>query len=477
MRPLTFQCLAPNVALNKRPNGEVSFDTSERGSLTIRPPSRSLLDALSALSQGLSESDRAAFDRQPDFDQTRFEYYLNRLRKRRMLELCLRAGEEDLAVIVPHRETFALEPSAAPDVHRTRLSRFAYMRRTNRGAVLESPEVSCSIVLAAGRTMEWLYDLASAAKPLNVAASEADERSAFVDLLWRCGFLEPNDAVESDARASWEFHDLLFHRASRPGRVLWPVGGSFRFKDRFESPPAVKPRMGDHRIDLATPDKAALSAQSGRTFDVMERRRSFRAMGSPPISLAQIAEFLFRAARFVNVVKSPLQETAKRAFPSGGAIHEIEVYLSVRECDGLDPGFYHYHAFDHALDRIGTADREAAAIVAQAGEDWHQPAEPPQVVLTLASRVPRIAWKYDTVAYRATLINAGAAIQTMYLVATDMNLGCAPAGRGDPAMFASATGLDPLAETSIAEFGLGSRDPGRQARMDEFESLFETRRR
>jgi SagB-type dehydrogenase family enzyme len=59
-------------------------------------------------------------------------------------------------------------------------------------------------------------------------------------------------------------------------------------------------------------------------------------------------------------------------------------------------------------------------------------------------------------AYRLTLMNAGVAIQTMYLVATDMAIaGCAN-GNGNSRLFAEISGLDPITETSIAEFAIGA---------------------
>ena len=477
MTPRLDDRLAPDVTLRLESDRRLHFDAGERGSLTLAPPASALAEALGELADGLTATARAAFEQRPDFDTFRFEYYLLRLRKRRMLEVGLKGHDGDLLVVVPHREGFAPAADPPPDEAVLRLSRFAYLHATERGPVLDSPEAACTVVMSDPRTLLWIHDLANGATPHLRNDPDAEERAAFADLLWRCRFLEDADAPEAPARASWEFHDLLFHRASRPGAVLWSFGGGYRFEDRFPSPPAVKPAFDGERITLDMPEMAALSKKSGRLLNVMERRRSFRTMGETPISLSQITEFLFRVARFVEVIESPKQETAIRVFPSGGAIHEIEFYLSVRQCEGLAPGFYHYHAFDHALDRVPGAEEHAATIVGRAGEDWNQPEEPPQVVVTLASRLPRLAWKYDTVAYRATLMNTGVVVQTMYLVATDMDLGCAPAGRGDPAVFAAATGLDPFEETSILEFGIGTRDSEAESLLDAAAAQFGTRRR
>jgi hypothetical protein len=45
----------------------------------------------------------------------------------------------------------------------------------------------------------------------------------------------------------------------------------------------------------------------------------------------------------------------------------------------------------------------------------------------------------------------------MYCVATAMGLAPCALGAGDPAVFAEATGLDPLVEGTVGEFILGSR--------------------
>ena len=307
--------------------------------------------------------------------------------------------------------------------------------------------------------MNWIFALSQdpSERP---ASDDDDDRLAVVELLWKCGYLELFDQPESDARRSWEFHDWLFHHTSRPGEKLWSFGGSFRFENDFPSPPALKTRFEGPKLELPRPDHDEIMQKSDRLFEVLERRRSHRAMGDPPITLEQLNELLYRVARTILVAVSPKQDVLQRVYPSGGSVHEIEFYLSVRDCHGLEPGFYHYHGFDHALYRIPMADAQAETMIKNAADDWMEPETPPQIVITLSSRLPRLAWKYDTAAYRATLFNAGVVVQTLYLVADDMGLACTPAGRGgDPWVFAQATGLDPYVETSIFDLGLGSRDP------------------
>jgi SagB-type dehydrogenase family enzyme len=82
----------------------------------------------------------------------------------------------------------------------------------------------------------------------------------------------------------------------------------------------------------------------------------------------------------------------------------------------------------------------------------------PQVLITLASRFGRAAWKYQGLAYSLTLKNAGVLYEAMYLAATAMGLAPCGGGCGDSAIFSQATGLDPMVESSVGEFMLGTRE-------------------
>jgi SagB-type dehydrogenase family enzyme len=81
----------------------------------------------------------------------------------------------------------------------------------------------------------------------------------------------------------------------------------------------------------------------------------------------------------------------------------------------------------------------------------------PQVVLVIAARFGRVMWKYDAVAYSLVLKHVGVYMQTVYLVATAMDLAVCGVGGGDAADFATATGLDYYAQGSVGELVLGSR--------------------
>jgi oxazoline/thiazoline dehydrogenase len=334
------------------------------------------------------------------------------------------------------------------------LSRFAYARREDGALFVDSPEALCRLELVSPHSWGWLGRLAQAVS-LGALLQRGQHCFAdFVQLLWRAGFLEEGEVIESPSRATWEFQDLLFHWSTRGGRVNSVQGGTFRFLGKLDAPRAMKERMSSHKVDLSVPNE---TERSSDLVSIIEQRRSIREQGQQPIRAAEIARLLYHTARAKERVDGDHQELLLRPVPAAGAIHEIEVYLAVYRCEGLDPGLYHYHAEDHALFRLDADEEHVTSLLAEAAATWGKPDEPPQVLVVLASRVPRIAWKYEGIAYRLSLLNAGAIVQSLYLLATEMGLACTALGGGDSMVFAAATGLDPLEETSIAEFALGSR--------------------
>jgi SagB-type dehydrogenase family enzyme len=385
-----------------------------------------------------------------------FHRCLEVLKRNECLELVWEPDGQERALIKAMCPEFALSPERLqPDIAVV-LSRFAYVRRDGGAAVLESPEAFCHIEINCAETWHCLGILS---RPTSIATAAGAGRfgvAELADLLWRTRFLEPANAAEPVERASWEFHDLLFHWRSRAGRVSGPQGGTYRHMQWAAPPPAIKPRMSDDTVILARPADEDPPRETSLE-SLMERRRSVREQDGRAISAEQLGRLLYRVARVQRRLPGEYQELLLRPIPAAGAIQELEFYPVVGRCDGLDRGLYHYHCELHTLHRLATPESNVEALLADAALSWGKPDDPPQVLIILASRLPRLAWKYEGIAYRLTLLNAGAAIQSLYLLATEMGLACSAIGGGDSGVFASATALDPLVETSVAEFAVGSK--------------------
>lgn len=352
---------------------------------------------------------------------------------------------ENWAAVVPMSSFFV--PQVAPEAP-VRLSRFALLRQEAGTWILESPTALCKLRITDARLPMAILALGN-----GVQVPAADMRHARL-LLGACGMLERADAAESDALAMWEFHDLYFHARSRLGRTNAPFGHSPRFEGRIAPLPALKPRPAVPMIPLAKPDLEALAEREASLSVIMERRRSSRQQGEPVLTVRELGEFLFRTARATQLSEKAGYPASQRVYPNAGASYELEIYVSVRNCTGLDGGFYHYDPMQHGLYLLRAEDAETEDLVA-AANFGEKPDFEPQVMLHFAARFGRNTWKYQSINYAATLKHVGVLMQSMCLVATSMQLAACPWSAGNADRFQRLAGTDYYAETSVGEFLLG----------------------
>ena len=367
-----------------------------------------------------------------------------------------------------------------------RLSRFAHVRREADDLVLDSPLCPGRVVVHDPRVLLVLHvlgDAVSAATVRERVASQGVELPGpaidrLLLLLAVAGMISPAGAggllAEDDgALRFWEFHDLVFHTESRTARPDRLLGATFRFAGKVDPPPACKPVRPEGGVPLHVPDIDALARLDRPFTSVYETRSSVRSYGSTPIALEQLGEFLYRVARVTSRERRDIDgpagryafEVARRPYPSGGALYELELYVAVRRCDGLAAGGYYYDPVGHRLvpeTEAGAADLHR--LCERAGWATGIPPEEVQVLFAVAARFPRVAWKYSAIAYSVVLKNLGALYQSMYLVATAMDLAPCAVGSGDWEAFARAFGRPTYDETSVGEFLLGSRPPHRATR-------------
>jgi SagB-type dehydrogenase family enzyme len=311
--------------------------------------------------------------------------------------------------------------------------------------------------LAAPATVQELTD--------RVGTMPAEEVHCVLALMLRAGMLgEAGHIDDSPATQTWEFHDLLFHARSRRGRFDASYGGTYRFAGQLPPPPALKPATGLAHA-LFRPELERLEKNDPPLARVQSCRRSIRAFDSQqPITSQQLGEFLFRTARVTSYRETevatlhgpvPLQ-LAARPYPAGGSLYELEVYAAIQRCTGLAAGLYRYDPAEHQLLLVCEQTTDVTALLQDAAASAAVPEDTLQVLFILAARFPRLAWKYESLAYALTLKHVGVLYQTMYLAATAMGLAPCALGGGDADLFARAARVDYCAETSVGEFLLGS---------------------
>ncbi|HUY33492.1 MAG TPA: SagB family peptide dehydrogenase [Pirellulales bacterium] len=435
----------------------------------------------------------------------RWFYHLDQLRRRGLIRRSLHADGRLMATLVPlcrspgsaagaaafvrgregRRRTWdrGAGRGARPSGTSYRLSRFAYLRREGREMVVESPLAHARVLLHDPRAAVVIAALGAPATAEQLAEQAApcapDSISSLVALLLEAGMVhplptddasDPNQPADSEPAdsepadlASWEFHDLLFHARSRRGRSDGQFGGTFRLAHR-PPPPALKTTCDREKYELHVPDLERLKRDDPPLALVQERRRSVRRYAAPPITAEQLGEFLYRVARVTGHRRSEMSTPSgpvsmdfmDRPYPAGGGLYELEFYLAVSACRSLPPGLYHYDPVRHGLDRVCELTGDVEGLLAEAALSAGIGAETLQVLVVLAARFQRIAWKYESIAYALILKHVGVVYQTMYLAATAMGLAPCALGCGDSDLFARAAGTDYYAETSVGEFLLGS---------------------
>ena len=450
--------IVDDTEITQKSARELQFCTAGHAVLDIDVETEGLAKTLKKLSGraiGLDELKASTAKSSGEKAVDQLVAWLDVLGKNLLVEYFWCVDENSLAVVSPNSRGFSfssLQPAADDELI---LSRFAYLRRSDDKMILESPESLCRIELTCPQTVGWVSSLGAPAT-LAKLHSLHERLAEFARLLWCTGFLEAKSQPESSARASWEFHDLLFHWRTRSGRLAAPQCDTSRFLHKFASPPGAKPPMTEDAIDLSGPCAGWKMSGPGNLVNVLERRRTVHEQGERPITISEIGSILYHVARIRQQIAGDYQELYLRSVPSAGAIHELEFYLVVGQCEGLCRGLYHYHSHYQKLFRLPAQDLHVKALLHDAAVSWAKPDDPPQVLIIVASRLPRVAWKYEGIAYRLTLLNAGVILQTLYLLATELGLACSAIGGGDTDLFAAATGLDPLEETSVAEFAIGS---------------------
>lgn len=372
----------------------------------------------------------------------------------------------DIVIVEPQMRDYAPNFARLDEGRKLVLSRFACMRRRGQDMVLESPRANAAFRLCDAAVASVIAGLS---KPKTLAALRAEPGFPGPELLALLCDSQLLFAPDPDKslRASegdedlvrWDFHDLQFHVRSSTGRHANPTGGLYAHAHLAPQPPAVRPAWPGAAIDLT-----AFGPADSAFASLLRARRSDRVYDDQnPITLAQLARLLDGAARIISRKtiddepgESPPLEIAARPYPSGGASYELELYLAVEKCEGLPRGFYHYDALRHALVGIGVTDRQLGALVDDGQFAMGAP-RPPQILITLAARFGRVSWKYSGFAYSLILKHVGVVMQTIYLMATEMELGACAIGVGDIDLFARMTGLPFHVEGAVGHMAIGSR--------------------
>jgi SagB-type dehydrogenase family enzyme len=363
-----------------------------------------------------------------------------------------------------------------------RLNKYAETKATigisPRAAFLFEDE---SVVLVSGDGGQWFrlagflaYDvlrlfMTARARDQALAAVGPNDRGSVEEVIEACigaGILAATEQLQSadPATCRWEPHDLLFHQIStRFANVGWHCLGM------REPSPAAKPPMSTVTVPLDDDvDFPAVSLAA-----TLRARRSMREFDRRPMTTSVLSALLAASAR------NSTAEAARRwnhdwmpgtyvsrPYPSGGALHSLELYvvLDNEAVDAVGLGIYHYCPEYHRLERLSD-DAKLVRLMLDVAPSESMVRPPrgvpranvvPPALIVVTSRFDRVSYKYGGHAYSLVLREVGGLLQTLNLVSTALGLaGCVLGGGAASRLFPQHLSLAPLVEPVLGNFMFG----------------------
>lgn len=338
------------------------------------------------------------------------------------------------------------------------LSRFAVIHFDGGGLCIETPFSTGSLTVFTKRAVSLLWNLATPSSLSNLVdgCDNLGEQliGAILGTLQAIGAIRKVKNEEPEPLLQWEWHDAIFHARSRKGRTIKPVGGTYRFLGKHSPEGALPKRSWSEKIKLP---EGTLPENVVELNNLLLSRKSIRS-SRVPINVAQLGIFLHMVGRNLNIVPANTEpgqhyDTVRRTYPGGGACHELELYVLVNRCVGLERGVYWYNGDKDALFVVAKPTPHSERLISSAALSMGSE-QLPDILICISARFGRVNWKYEGLAYATILKNVGVLFQTMYLVATALELAPCAIGSGNTLDFLSVTKGEPFIEESVGEFAL-----------------------
>jgi putative peptide maturation dehydrogenase len=199
--------------------------------------------------------------------------------------------------------------------------------------------------------------------------------------------------------------------------------------------------------------------RDGGLWETLARRRTTREFSPVPLPIEEfslVLSYTFGCRGYSRVADGVT--ILSKTSPSGGAMHPTEVYVLIRNVDGVEPGLHHYCAERHELELLVplTPDESGSlAVEFSSGQPFVGSAP---VVFLLTTRFYRSFWKYrrHRRAYAVLLMDAAHLAQTFYLVCEELGLGAFVTAAINGANIEERLGLDPFTEGALVMCGCGT---------------------
>jgi SagB-type dehydrogenase family enzyme len=472
--------LRPDVLVESdQPDGVLTL-LSQWGEIAVRSAGPRLRGLLSRMQLGptrlenVLDSGRMS-ERQAVLERATVMLALDRLQHLVVRSLATDEGSQVLLSVEPISRRARFRPAPVDPARPVRLSRFTVLRGQHGALQAESPLALHRVLLhkpEAAMIASALAQQRSLAELNALVAIPPRLVAAVVSFLCAAGIVVQGTPSEDGFEFAedgdpvlrmWSSVDLMFHTRSSLGRHDGDFGATYPLGSECASEPPVKPLPQGGRIPLYRPKIEEIVDADAPFTAVLEARHSARRFSPLPPSARELGELLYRALRIRSRICAEGGDPADgalidRPYPSGGAIHELEYYITVDRCEGLRPGVYAYDALRHELVPISGPEQVSRVLQGQA-ELAAELDQPPPVLITVTARFGQIFRKYSAMGYALVLKDAGVVLMTLQLVATALRLAACPVGGTEIDESSRLLGLDWRAESGVAALVLGRAVP------------------
>ena len=233
-------------------------------------------------------------------------------------------------------------------------------------------------------------------------------------------------------------------------------------QQQLPQPSLCKEPMTNHPLDLPN-DFQSLPIEQD-FLSIVNRRKSHRVYTEEPMNLLSLA-YLLWATQGIKSIRGNNYATL-RTVPAGGARHEFETYLLVKNIEGLETGIYHFLPLNFQIERISDIPEwEKQIEEALVGQKWATKAN----VIFFWSCVPyRSEWRYSFFAHRVILMDIGYVSQNLYLACESIGLGTCAIGAFDPVVSTKLLCLDGEEEFPILCSPVGTVSESNRQKEDDF---------
>lgn len=187
----------------------------------------------------------------------------------------------------------------------------------------------------------------------------------------------------------------------------------------------------------------------GVSFEsVLSQRRSVRGALAP---LA--AEDLRNLLRVVQATRGDTADRPHLAYPTASGLQVLDFHV----VSSAPPALHRFDSAAGVLVPIASPTGSLQPLLDEAALGWGAENGMPQALLVITARLPILTSRYEAIAYRLALLEAGCATQVITQAATALGIATCVLGSGDGELFARASGLPEWQQPAMVEIAIAGR--------------------